>query len=65
MRSYLPGILIGLAVFSVSIALEVYTDMPMLIRWAVVIGFGLLVTLALVKLAQRRQKRSTHEAVDR
>ncbi len=65
MRSYLPGILIGLAVFFVNIALEVYTDMPMLIRWAVVIGFGLLVTFALVKLAQRRQKRSTHEAADR
>lgn len=48
-----------------NIALDVYTDIPMLIRWTVAVGFGLVVTFALSKLSKFRHKRNTNDALVR
>lgn len=52
-------------VLAVNMALDNYTDIPMLIRWALSVGLGLVVTLALTKFSERRQKRNTNNALDR
>lgn len=52
-------------VLAVNIALDNYTDIPMLIRWALSVGLGLVVTLALTKFSERQQKRNTNNALDR
>ncbi len=52
-------------VLAVNIALDKYTDIPMLIRWTLSVGLGLVVTLALTKLSERRQKQKNNNALDR
>ncbi|GAA5226978.1 hypothetical protein ACX80R_15240 [Paeniglutamicibacter antarcticus] len=52
-------------VLAVNIALDKYTDIPMLIRWTLSVGLGLVVTHALTKLSERRQKQKTNNALDR
>ncbi|GAA4365391.1 hypothetical protein [Paeniglutamicibacter cryotolerans] len=52
-------------VLAVNIALDKYTDIPMLIRWTLSAGLGLVVTLALTKFSERRQKLNTNNALDR
>ena len=47
-----------------NIALDVYTDIPMLIRWAVAVGLGLVVTFALSKLSKLRQERNANDTLD-
>lgn len=63
MRSYLPGILSALTALATNIVLDIYTDVPMLLRWAVAIICSLLVTFVLIKWAERRQKRKSNDAV--
>lgn len=58
----IASILVSLAV---NIALDAYTDVPMLLRWAVAVGLGLVATFALSKWSNRRQKRNTDESLDR
>lgn len=47
-----------------NIALDIYTDIPMLIRWTVAVVLGLVVTFALSKLSKRRQERNTSDTLD-
>lgn len=47
-----------------NIALDMYTDIPMLIRWTVAVVLGLVVTFALSKLSKRRQERNTNDTLD-
>lgn len=65
MRPNLIVIASIVVVLATNIALDIYTDIPMLIRWTVAVGLGLAVTLALTKLFERRQKRNTNTALDR
>ena len=58
----IASILVSLAV---NIVLDAYTDVPMLLRWAVAVGLGLVATFALTKWSKRRQKRNTDDSLDR
>ncbi|MDJ0322018.1 hypothetical protein [Pseudarthrobacter sp. PS3-L1] len=58
MRHYLIVILSVLAVLAANVVLDVYTDVPMLIRWAFSIGIGLLITAVLSRISQHRQARN-------
>lgn len=65
MRTNMIVIVSIVVVLAVNIALDVYTDIPMLIRWAISIGLGLVATFVLSKWSQRRQKRNADDALDR
>ena len=47
-----------------NIALDIYTDIPMLIRWTIAVVLGLVATFALSKLSKRRQERNTNDTLD-
>lgn len=65
MRDYLIGIPGLLAAFAMNTVLDVYTDVPMLVRWAVAILVSLLVTFVVVRWGQRLKERDGGEALDR
>ncbi|ALE04776.1 hypothetical protein AL755_03555 (plasmid) [Arthrobacter sp. ERGS1:01] len=64
MRNHLIVITSILATLAANVALDVYTGVPMLIRWAFSLGFGLLITLILSNLSKRRDARINHDALD-
>ena len=62
MKQYLIVFLAALVVLGVNIGLGTNPDVPMLLRWIVALGVGLLVTFVLSKWSQRYQKRSNRDA---
>ena len=64
MRHHLIVLLSVLTVLSANIALDVYTIVSMPVRWAITIGIGLLVTLILSNLSNRRQAKINQKARD-
>ncbi|PQZ93690.1 hypothetical protein CQ018_08510 [Arthrobacter sp. MYb227] len=65
MRTNLIVILSTVVALAANIALDIYTDLPMLIRWTIAVGLGLLATNALSKWSKLRQKRNNNEELDR
>lgn len=65
MRPNLIVIASIVVILAANIALDVSTDVPMLIRWTVAVGLGLVVTFVLTKLSKRRQELKTSGASDR
>ena len=65
MRDSLIGIPGLLAAFAMNAMLDVYTDVPMLVRWAVAILVSLFVTFIVVRWGQRVKERDGGEALDR
>ncbi|MGB9035952.1 MAG: hypothetical protein WCC45_15690 [Paeniglutamicibacter sp.] len=61
-----PIVILSIVVtLAANIALDTFTDVPMLIRWTLSVGLGLLATLALSKWSQRRKSRRNNDALDR
>lgn len=58
----IPGLL---AAFAMNRMLDVYTDVPRLLRWAVAILVSLFVTFVVVRWGQRLKERNGGEALDR
>jgi hypothetical protein len=65
MRPNLIVIASIVATLVANVALDIFTDIPMLFRWTVAVGLGLVATFVLTKLSKRRQERNTNEASDR
>lgn len=65
MRTNLIVILSTIVALAANVALDMYTDLPMLNRWTIAVGLGLLTTSALSKLFKQRQKRNNNEELDR
>lgn len=61
-----PTVIVSVLVaFATNIVIDVYTDIPLLLRWVIAIGAGLLVTICLDHWIKRRRgdderNRATH-----
>lgn len=60
MRPNLIVIASMVVILATNIALDVSTDIPMLIRWTVAVVLGLVVSFTLTKLSKRRQQTLTN-----
>lgn len=56
MRTYMIVISGVIAAFAANAALDILTDIPMLLRWALAIAASLVVTLVFSTIANRRQR---------
>ncbi|MFK0085401.1 hypothetical protein [Glutamicibacter sp. NPDC090743] len=56
MRTYMIVIPSVIVAFAANVALDILTDIPMLLRWVVAIAAGLVVTHVLSTIANRRQR---------
>ena len=63
MRTYMIVIPSVIVAFAANVALDILTDIPMLLRWVLAIAAGLVVTHALSAIANRRQRSiNSHQA---
>lgn len=56
MRTYMIVIPSVIVAFAANVALDILTDIPMLLRWVLAIAAGLVVTHVLSTIANRRQR---------
>lgn len=56
MRTYMIVIPSIIVAFAANAALDILTDIPMLLRWALAIAASLVVTYVLSTIANRRQR---------
>ena len=56
MRTYMIVIPSVIVAFAANAALDILTDIPMLLRWVLAIAAGLVVTHVLSTIANRRQR---------
>lgn len=56
MRTYMIVIPSIIVAFAANAALDILTDIPMLLRWVLAIAASLVVTLVLSTIANRRQR---------
>lgn len=56
MRTYMIVIPSVIVAFAANVALDILTDIPMLLRWVLSIAAGLVVTHVLSTIANRRQR---------
>ena len=56
MRTYMIVIPSVIVAFAANVALDMLTDIPMLLRWVLAIAAGLVVTHVLSTIANRRQR---------
>lgn len=56
MRTYMIVIPSVIVAFAANVALDILTDIPMLLRWFLSIAAGLVVTHVLSTIANRRQR---------
>ncbi|WP_121866060.1 hypothetical protein ACR9WD_01945 [Glutamicibacter sp. PAEs-4] len=56
MRTYMIVVPSVIVAFAANVALDILTDIPMLLRWVLAIAAGLVVTHVLSTIANRRQR---------
>lgn len=56
MRTYMIVVPSVIVAFAANVALDILTDIPMLLRWVLAIAAGLVVTHVVSTIANRRQR---------